>query len=97
LKILNELIATLDLEAPVRDIRQGVFHTGVMTRGCGLAATLPKDALRQLPPLVKEPGALLKKTPGELVEMAYSESILEAAIGAWQPSTRCWTPGPVLS
>lgn len=81
MKILNDLIAALDLEAPVKDIRQGVFHTGVMTRGCGLAATLPKDALRQGPPLVKEPGALLNKTPGELVQMAHSESILEAAIG----------------
>ncbi len=81
MKILNDLISTLDLDAPVKDIRQGVFHTGVMTRGCGLAATLPKDALRQAPPLVKEPGALLKKTPSELAHLAYSESILEASIG----------------
>jgi uncharacterized protein (DUF4213/DUF364 family) len=42
---------------------------------------LPRDALRQEPPLVKEPGLLLDKTPGVLARMAYSESILEAAIG----------------
>ncbi len=81
MKILDELLSTLDFETPVRDIRQGVFHTGVLTRHCGLAATLPKDALRQEPPMVKEPGLLLNKSSRDLAEMAYSESILEAAIG----------------
>jgi len=80
-KILEDLISALDLEAEVRDIRQGLFHTGVLTRNCGLAATLPHDVLRQEPPFVKEPGALLKKSARELIRMAYSESILEAAIG----------------
>lgn len=81
MKILDDLISQLNLEAPVRDIRQGVFHTGVLTRNCGLAATLPRDALRQEPPLVKEPGHLIEKSALELARMAYSESILEAAIG----------------
>jgi hypothetical protein len=81
MKILDHLISTLNLDTIVKDIRQGVFHTAVLTRNCGLAATLPRDALRQLPPLVQEPGSLLLKAPGELVRMAYSESILEAAIG----------------
>ncbi|GAF99144.1 unnamed protein product, partial [marine sediment metagenome] len=49
MKILDDLISQLNPEAPVRDIRQGVFHTGVLTRNCGLAATLPRDALRQEP------------------------------------------------
>jgi hypothetical protein len=45
LKILDHVISTLDLNASLKDIRQGVFHTGVLSRHCGLAATLPKDAL----------------------------------------------------
>jgi len=81
LRILDHVISTLDLNTAIRDIRQGVFHTGVLSRHCGLAATLPKDALRQKPPMVKEPGYLLDRTPKELVHMAYSESILEASIG----------------
>jgi len=79
--LLETLISSLDTEGEVRDIRQGVFHTAVQSRCCGLAATLPRDALRQEPPLGKNPGNLLQKTPGELVQMAYSDSILEAAIG----------------
>jgi uncharacterized protein (DUF4213/DUF364 family) len=81
MKILDELIATLDTTAEVRDIRQGVFHTAVVTRQCGLASTLPKDAMRQPKPLVKEPGKLLEKSAVELVKMAYSDSLLEAAVG----------------
>lgn len=81
MKILDDLISHLDVHTPVRDIRMGVFHTGVLTRNCGLAATLPKDALKQEPPLMKAPGSLLQKETSDLVQFAYSNSILEAAIG----------------
>jgi len=81
MKILDDLMSILNFEALVKDIRQGVFHTGVLTRNCGLAATLPRDALRQKPPMVKEPGFLLDKSPRELAQLAYCQSILEAAIG----------------
>jgi len=81
MKILDDLLSILNSEARVRDIRQGLFHTGVLTRHCGLAATLPRDALRQKHPSVKEPSFLLEKTALELARMAYSESIPEAAIG----------------
>jgi len=81
MKILHDLISALNFDATVKDIRQGIFHTGVLTRNCGLAATLPRDALQQEPPMVKEPGYLLDKTPLELAQLACSQSILEAAIG----------------
>ena len=81
MKILDELISQLNLEAEVKDIRQGVLHTAVLSRNCGLASTLPYDALRQNRPLVKEPGSLLEKSVSDVARMAYSESILEAAIG----------------
>ncbi len=81
MKILDDLLSILDLDATVRDVRQGVFHTGVLTRFCGLAASLPRDALREDPPMVREPGSLLSKSAWELVQMVYSERILEAAVG----------------
>jgi len=81
MRILDDLMSILNFDAVVKDIRQGVFHTGVLSRNCGLAATLPRDALRQELPMVKEPGFLLDKRPRELAQLAYSQSILEAAIG----------------
>jgi len=81
MRIIEELLSTLNTEASVRDVRQGLFHTAVLTRNCGLAATLPRDALRQEQPSVREPGLLLNKSALELARMAYSEGILDAAIG----------------
>jgi uncharacterized protein (DUF4213/DUF364 family) len=81
MQILDDLISALNFNTSVKDIRQGVFHTGVLTRYCGLAATLPRDVLRQEPTAVSESGFLLHKTPLELVRLSYSPSILEAAIG----------------
>jgi uncharacterized protein len=81
MKILDDILSTLNFDAPVRDIRQGVFHTAVLTRYGGLAATLPRDALGQEACLVRESGFLLDRTAEDLARMAHSESILEAAIG----------------
>ena len=81
MNILNHLLSKVDGECPVRDIRLGVFHTAVVSRYCGLAATLPRDALRQPPPMVKAPGELLKWSAGEVARLALSSSILEAAMG----------------
>ncbi len=84
MKIFDDLLATLDTGAEVRDIRQGLFHTAVLTRHCGLASTLPRDSLKQKPPhtsLVVESGFLMEKSAGELAALARSESLAEAAIG----------------
>ncbi len=81
MKILDDILSTLNYDAPVRDIRQGIFHTAVWTRHGGLAATLPRDALAQENGHVEEPGFLLNRSAEELARLAHSESILEAAIG----------------
>ena len=81
MQILDDLLSLLNPEVSVRDIRQGLFFTGVLTRNCGLASTLFRDTIRQRGPSVREPGFLLEKTALELARMAYSESLPEAAIG----------------
>lgn len=81
MNVIDDLISALNPDAAVRDIRQGVFHTGVLTRHCGLAATLPRDALRQDSPMVSEPGFLMDKSARDLANLAHSDKILEAAMG----------------
>jgi uncharacterized protein (DUF4213/DUF364 family) len=81
MQILDDLISSLNTELSVRDIRQGLYFTGVLTRNCGLASTLFRDTIRQRQPSVKRPGFLSEKTALELAQMAYSESLPEAAIG----------------
>ena len=81
MNILGDLISKVNDDAEVRDIRLGMFHTGVLTRNCGLAASLPRDVLKGKGPHVNDPGFLMERQVKDLVRMAYSESILEAAVG----------------
>lgn len=82
--ILDDLLVSLETNAPIRDIRLGLFHTGVLTRNCGLASTLPRDALKQRPlfqPLVQDAGFLMERSAEELIRLAYSDNLPEATIG----------------
>jgi uncharacterized protein (DUF4213/DUF364 family) len=81
MKILDDLFSTLDLEAMVRDIRQGPFQTAVLTRNCGLASTPHGGGHHQHSAAVKDAGLLLEEAVSTLAQMAYSSSPLEAAIG----------------
>jgi uncharacterized protein (DUF4213/DUF364 family) len=81
MKILNDLIASLNYDAEVRDIRLGVFQTAVYMRGCGLASTPHGTGHAQGNSPVREAGSLKEKSSGELVELVKSENLLEASIG----------------
>lgn len=81
MKIIDDLLSQLNYEAPLMDIRQGPFQTAVLTRRCGLASTLHDGTHRHRRPPVAEAGLLLEKDARALVEMVYSESSMEAAIG----------------
>jgi uncharacterized protein (DUF4213/DUF364 family) len=81
MKIIDALLSTLAYEAPVRDIRQGPFQTAVLTNHCGLASTLHDHTHRHRKAPVEEAGSLMEKDTAALVQMVYSASPLEAAIG----------------
>ncbi len=81
MKIIDDILSSLDFETPVRDIRQGAFQTAVLTRGCGLASTPHDPGPHHSRTPVKEPGLLLNKDALSLAHMAHSPSPLEAAIG----------------
>ena len=82
MKILEALLSNLNTRAEVRDIRQGPFHTAVLTRNCGLASTPHYGGSHHhgAPP-VSEPGRLLEKDANSLAHLAKSPSQYEAAIG----------------
>ncbi len=81
MKIINDLLHTLNYDAPVRDIRQGPFQTAVLTRDCGLASTPHDPDSHHSRTPVKEAGLLVDKDVLALARMAYSQSSHEAAIG----------------
>ena len=81
MRIIDDLLSTLNYESPVRDIRQGPFQTAVLTRYCGLASTPHDPGPHHDRTPVKEAGLLLEKDAQELALMANSPSAMESAIG----------------
>jgi len=81
MKIIEDLLSTLNYETPVREICQGAFQTAVMTRNCGLASTPHDPGPHHDKTPVKEAGLLLSRDAAALAHMALSASPLEAAIG----------------
>jgi uncharacterized protein (DUF4213/DUF364 family) len=81
MKIINDILATLDYETPVKDIRMGAFQTAVVTRRGGLASTPHDQGPHHKKSPVADAGLLLKKNARELAGMANSLSTVEAAIG----------------
>ncbi|MFC1909871.1 Rossmann-like domain-containing protein [Chloroflexota bacterium] len=81
MKILDDLLSTLNYHPEVRDIRQGPFQTAVLTRNCGLASTPhdPKHHHDRAP--VTGAGLLTSNSSRELAFLANSSSLHEAAIG----------------
>jgi hypothetical protein len=81
MKIIDELISTLNYEVPVRDIRQGPFQTAVLTRNCGLASTPHDPGPHHDKSPVAKAGLLLDENAEDLALLAKSSSANEAAIG----------------
>jgi uncharacterized protein (DUF4213/DUF364 family) len=81
MKIIDDILATLDYETPVKDIRMGPFQTAVVTRRGGLASTPHDEGPHHKKSPVADAGLLLKKTARELAGMANSLSTVEASIG----------------
>jgi uncharacterized protein (DUF4213/DUF364 family) len=81
MRIIDDLLSTLNYEASVREVRQGPFQTAVQTRYCGLASTPHEAGPHHARKPVQEAGSLTDKTARDLAGMAKSESLYEAAIG----------------
>ena len=81
MNIIDDLLSTLSLEAPVRDMRLGPFQTAVLTRNCGLASTPHDPGPHHDHAPVKEAGLLLEKEARTLAYLANSPSQMEVAIG----------------
>lgn len=79
--ILDDLMASLRQDDIVRDVRQGVFQTAVLTNKCGLAGTPASDNSHHGKAPVKEAGKLVGQNAREIAKMAYSDSLFEATIG----------------
>jgi uncharacterized protein (DUF4213/DUF364 family) len=78
--VLDDLIASITEDFPVRFVLVGVHWTVVCSRFCGMAATRALSSIHG-GEQVRDVGRLQQKGVRELAQWAYSSQPLEAAIG----------------
>ena len=78
--ILDDLLANLDGDAPIRNVLVGLHWTLVCSRRCGLASTMTNQAPHGYA-AVRDVGSLHQKTARELAEFARSDNLFEASLG----------------
>ncbi|MEA3441953.1 MAG: DUF364 domain-containing protein [Chloroflexota bacterium] len=79
MKILDDLVSSLEEDGIVREVYVCVFWTAVVSKHCGLASTLSEG--HPYHKIVRDPGKLRGKSALELAEYAKSDHLLEASIG----------------
>lgn len=80
MSILDDLISSLRMDAPVRSILVGAHWTVVCSRHCGMAATL-MDKQPHGRSQVRDVGRLHLKSALDLAAFSHSQNLLEASIG----------------
>ena len=81
MSVLDDLLASLEADAPVREVRTCVHWTAVVSRHCGLASSIHSEQHPHGHAAVRGVGTLHELTALELAEYARSEKLLEAGIG----------------
>jgi len=81
LKVIDDIIAGIKADDPVKEVRACMFWTAVVSKRCGLASTLSEEGPHHVKNPVPEAGLLTTKTALELALYANSASLPEASIG----------------
>lgn len=80
MSILDNLLDSLEGDAPIRNVLVGVHWTLVCSRRCGLASTI-NNHLPHGRAAVRDVGSLHQKSARQLAEYARSDNLLEASLG----------------
>lgn len=78
--ILDDLIASLPEDVPVRTVMVSTYWTAVCSRHCGMSATLRSNRWQESLP-TRDVDLLLQKSAHELAQLAYSTDLLQASLG----------------
>jgi uncharacterized protein (DUF4213/DUF364 family) len=81
MQILQDIMTRLQADAPVKEVRRGLFWTAVVSRHCGLASTM----MRELCPDENKENANFRPpsemTAMELARLSLSDDMSEASLG----------------
>jgi uncharacterized protein (DUF4213/DUF364 family) len=81
MEILKAIINRIDVDAPVKEVRKGVFWTAVVSRFCGLSSTMLKEYCTDEEADESAPASFTEMTARELAQLALSDDISKASLG----------------
>lgn len=81
MRIIDDLITSIQADAPVRKVRTGPLLTAVCSRECGLASTLRHGGHDCDPAFVPGTGDRALQSALDLAKGAHSDKLSEAAVG----------------
>lgn len=81
MKILEDIIKSLKDDAPVKEVRKGIFWTAVVSKHCGLASTMMYESCFQENNDTPNPPSFTEKTALELAQLVFSNNISNASLG----------------
>jgi uncharacterized protein (DUF4213/DUF364 family) len=81
MSVLDDLLASLKGDAPVREVRTCVHWTAVVSKHCGLASSTHYERQPHGREAVRGVGTLQELSAQELAQYARSDMLLEASIG----------------
>lgn len=81
MEILEAIIKRIDIDAPVKEVRKGVFWTAVVGRFCGLSSTMLKEYCTDEEIDESIPVLLTDMTALELAQFSLSNDISKASLG----------------
>lgn len=79
MRILKELLESVEGDCPVRELRIGTRFTAVASRSCGLASTMMRECRNE--DGMRESGLLTRMSAGQLAAWSLSDMIHEASVG----------------
>ena len=81
MEILQATINDIRVDAPVREVRRGIYWTAVASRYCGLSSTMIRDQCCDDDGESDFQGSLSLLTALEIARHAFSDNIAEASVG----------------
>ncbi len=81
MNIFQAIIDHLDTDAPVKEVRRGIYWTAVVSAHCGLASTMIREACSEDNQEDLIPPSYTGKSALELARLVFSDTISEASLG----------------
>lgn len=79
MKILQDIISSMAIDAPVLDVTRGIYWTAVVSKHCGLASTMIYDCKAEEEEFSRT--SYLQMSAAELARGAFSDDRADASVG----------------